>query len=194
MRRIAQVFLLAGLAALALSAADKKKPKDIPDDGHVDPYVEGQASENKLVREVRHNLISLPYFGVFDDLGFTVQGNTVTLVGQVTQPFLKDDAERVTKKVEGVENVVNKIEVLPLSPFDDGIRRRIFHAVYGDPQLSIKYGYSAIPSIHIIVKNGNVRLEGVVSNQMDKQLAGIRANGVPGVFQVENSLRVEGGK
>jgi hyperosmotically inducible protein len=194
MRRIALVFLLSGVAALTLSAADKNKLKDVPDDGHMDPYVQGQAGENKLIREVRHNLVSLPYFGVFDDLGFTVAGNTVTLVGEVTQPFLKDDAERATKKVEGVETVVNKIEVLPLSPFDDGIRRRTFHAIYGDPQLSMKYGYSAMPSIHIIVKNGNVRLEGVVGNQMDKQIAGMRANGVSGVFQVENSLRVESGK
>jgi hyperosmotically inducible protein len=194
MKRIALAFLFTALAAFTLSAAGKNKPKDVPADGHIDPYVHGPADEPNLIREVRHNLVSLPYFGVFDDLGFTVNGSTVTLVGEVAQPFLKDDAERVTKKVEGVTNVINNIEVLPLSPFDDGIRRRVFHAIYGDPQLSMKYGYSAIPSIHIIVKNGNVRLEGVVANQMDKQIAGMRANGVPGVFQVVNSLRVESGK
>jgi hyperosmotically inducible protein len=190
MKRIALAFLFSGL--LILSAKDKKQVKDVPDDGHFDPYVTGSASEDRLIREVRHNLIMLPYFGVFDDLGFRVNGETVTLVGEVTQPVLKSDAEKAAKKVEGVENVVNNIEVLPLSPFDDGIRRGVFRAIYGDPSLSMKYGYSAMPSIHIIVKNGNIRLEGVVSNQMDKTIAGVRANGVPGAFQVVNSLRVEG--
>jgi hyperosmotically inducible protein len=190
MKRIAVVFLLSGLAIL--SAKDKNKVKDVPADGHLDAYVTGVDSENRLTKEVRHNLAMLPYFGVFDDLGFTLNGATVTLVGAVTKPTLKDDAERVTKKVEGVENVVNQIEVLPLSPMDDNIRRQVYRAVYGDPNLSTKYGFRAMPSIHIIVKNGNVRLEGVVSTQMDKTLAGMRANGVPGTFEVTNSLRVEG--
>jgi len=191
MKRLARIFLFSALAALTLCAADRKKLQDVPDNGHIDPYLQGEANESPMVREVRHNLVMLPYFGVFDDLGFTLGGSTVTLVGAVTQPFLKDDAERVTKKVEGVGRVINNIEILPLSPFDDQIRRRVFHAIYGDPQLSMKYGYSAIPSIHIIVKNGNVRLEGVVANQMDKQICGMRASAVPGTFRVENSLRVE---
>jgi hyperosmotically inducible protein len=190
MKRIVLAFLLSGL--LIVSAKDKKQVKDVPDDGHLDPYVTGPASEDRIVREVRHNLIMLPYFGVFDDLGFTANGTVVTLVGEVTRPVLKDDAEKAAKKVEGVEKVVNNIEVLPLSPLDDDIRRHTFRAIYGDPSLSMKYGYSAIPSIHIIVKNGNIRLEGVVVNQMDKTVAGMRANGVPGAFQVVNSLRVEG--
>jgi hyperosmotically inducible protein len=190
MKRIAVVFLLGGLAML--SAKDKSKVKDVPADGHLDAYVTGSDNENRLTKEVRHNLAMLPYFGVFDDLGFTVNGSTVTLVGAVTRPTLKDDAERVTKKVEGVEKVVNNVEVLPLSPMDDTIRRQVFRAVYGDPNLSTKYGFRAMPSIHIIVKNGNVRLEGVVATQMDKTLAGMRANGVPGTFEVTNSLRVEG--
>jgi hyperosmotically inducible protein len=194
MKRFALALSLIALGVVALSAADKNKLKDVPDDGHMDPYVQGPANESRIIREVRHNLVSLPYFGVFDDLGFNVNGSTVTLVGAVTQPFLKDDAERAARKVEGVANVTNNIEILPLSPMDDGIRRQVFHAIYGDPSLSMKYGYSAFPSIHIIVKNGNVRLEGVVGNQMDKQLAGMRANGVPGTFQVVNSLRVDAGK
>ena len=190
MRRIAVVFLLSGLAIL--SAKEKHKAKDVPADGHLDAYVTGSENENRLTKEVRHNLAMLPYFGVFDDLGFTIAGGTVTLVGAVTNPTLKDDAERVTSKVEGVESVVNNVEVLPLSPFDDGIRRRVFRAIYSDPNLSTKYGFRAMPSIHIIVKNGDVRLEGVVATQMDKTLAGMRASGVSGTFQVTNSLRVEG--
>ena len=134
----------------------------------------------------------MPYFGVFDDLGFNVNGGTVTLVGAVTQPVLKSDAANAVKHVEGVTNVVNNIEVLPLSPFDDTTRRAAFRAIYGDPSLSMRYGYQAVPSIHIIVKNGHIRLEGVVANQADKNIAGIKANQIPNVFSVENDLQVEG--
>jgi hyperosmotically inducible periplasmic protein len=162
------------------------------DDKHLDPYVLGPANENKLIQEVRHKLVLLPYFGVFDDIGFNVSGGTVTLQGQVTQPVLKDDAGRTVKGVEGVTNVINNIEVLPLSPNDDRIRREVYRAIYGDPMLSTRYGYQALPSIHIIVKNGNVRLEGVVANEMDRNVANLRANAVGGVFHVENELRVEG--
>jgi len=116
----------------------------------------------------------------------------VTLLGEVTQPVLKSDAGNVVKRVEGVTNVVNNIEVLPLSPDDDRIRRAEYRAIYGDPALSSRYGFQALPSIHIIVKNGHVRLEGVVANEGDKNIAGIRANGVAGAFSVENDLRVEG--
>ncbi len=180
--------LLAGVLLLAgqLAANDKDKKQ------HIDPFVNGAQSESKIVREVRHELIMLPYFGVFDDLGFTVDGGTVTLVGEVVLPVLKDDAERTLKNVEGVTKVVNNIEVLPLSPNDDRIRRGVYRAIYGDPMLSTRYGFQALPSIHIIVKNGNVRLEGVVANEMDRNVAGLRANGVPGAFHVENDLKVEG--
>ena len=179
-----------GLAVLAgvlvLSSVLAAQNKD-----HVDPYVNGPADENKLIREVRHNLVMLPYYSVFDDIGFTVNGGTVTLVGQVTRPVIKDDAGRAVKRIEGVTNVVNNIEVLPLSPNDDAIRRGVYRAIYGDPSLSTRYGFQALPSIHIIVKNGNVRLEGVVANTMDKTIAGIKANQVPGAFKVQNDLRVE---
>jgi hyperosmotically inducible protein len=161
------------------------------DDKHLDPYVTGPANEAKLIQEVRHKLVTLPYFGVFDDIGFNVSGGTVTLQGEVTRPVLKDDAGRALKGVEGVTNVVNNIEVLPLSPNDDRIRRDVYRAIYGDPMLSTRYGYQALPSIHIIVKNGNVRLEGVVANEMDRNVANIRANAVQGVFHVENDLRLE---
>jgi hyperosmotically inducible protein len=145
----------------------------------------------RLAREVRHELVMLPYYGVFDDLSYRVDGSTVTLTGHVTRPTLKSDAENVVKKVEGVERVVNNIEVLPLSPMDDRIRIATYRAVYGQTGLD-RYALQAVPPIHIIVNNGNVTLTGVVSNQADKDIAGVRANGVPGVFAVTNNLRVEG--
>ncbi len=185
MQKVAFV-LLGGMLLVGIAAA-----KDKDDKQHLDPFVNGPAGESKLIQEVRHKLVSLPYYGVFDDLGFTVNGGTVTLVGEVTQPVLKIDAEKTVKGVEGVTNVVNNIEVLPLSPMDNQIRRAVYRAIYGDPVLSDRYGFQAIPSIHIIVKNGNVRLEGVVANQMDRDICNIRANAVPGVFKVQNDLRIE---
>ena len=149
-----------------------------------------QTPQERIEREVRHELIMLPYYGVFDNLTFRVDGSTVTLMGQVTQPVLKDDAEGVVKQVEGVQKVKNEIEVLPLSGMDDGIRIREYRAIYGQPTLNM-YALRAVPPIHIIVKNGNVTLEGVVANQGDKNMAGITANGVAGVFSVTNNLRVE---
>ena len=148
-------------------------------------------AEQNLVKEVRHQLLLLPYYSVFDNLGYRVQGDQVTLEGQVTRPTLKSDAENVVKNLEGVRSVTNNIEVLPLSSMDDQVRRALYRAIYGDPTLS-KYSWSAMPSIHIIVKNGHVTLEGVVDNDTDKNLAGVRANGVPNVFSVTNDLRVGG--
>lgn len=166
--------------------------KDKRSSSHYDPYVNGSADETDIIRETRHRLLMLPYYGVFDDLGFSVNGGTVTLTGQVTRPTLKDDAGSTVKKVPGVTNVVNNIEVLPLSPNDDGARIAVYRAIYGDPALSTRYAYRAAPSIHIIVKNGHVRLEGVVANAMDKQIAEARAKGVSGIFSVDNQLQIEG--
>lgn len=181
--------LLAGLLIIPGSfGADNRNGKGT----HMDPYVNGPADEANVTRQVRHQLLMLPYYTIFDDLEFQVNGGTVILTGEVTNPVLKSDAENVVKRVEGVTNVVNKIEVLPLSPMDWDIRRAVARAIYGDPTLSTRYGFQALPSIHIIVKNGHVRLEGVVANQMDKQIAGMRANSVPNVFSVENDLQVEG--
>jgi len=143
-----------------------------------------------LENKVRHELVMLPYLNVFDDISFRIDGNTVTLFGDVTKPSLKSDAGNVVKHVEGVARVENQIEVLPLSPFDEGIRLRAARAIYGYPALQ-RYAAGAQPSIHIIVKNGNVTLTGFVSSDMDKQLAFMRANGVPGVFAVNNHLQVE---
>ena len=183
---LAGVLMFAS-GSLAADKNDKNNPQ------HMDPYVQGPANEAKLVQEVRHQLVMLPYYTVFDDLGFTVSPDgRVTLMGEVLSPgILKTDAEKVVKKVEGVTQVTNNIEILPLSDNDDMIRRAIFHAVYGDSALATRYGFQSLPAIHILVKNGNARLEGVVANEFDKNLAYIRANGVPGVFKVQNDLQVE---
>jgi hyperosmotically inducible periplasmic protein len=153
---------------------------------------ETKSSQN-LVREVRHQLVLLPYYSVFDNLAYKVDGDRVTLEGQVVRPTLKSDAENVVKSIEGISGVTNNIEVLPLSPMDDQSRHALYRAIYGDPTLS-KYSWSSVASIHIIVKNGHVTLEGIVDNETDKNLAGLRANGVPNVFSVDNHLVVGGGK
>ncbi len=149
-----------------------------------------ERGRERLIREVRHELVMLPYYGVFDNLSYKLDGYNVTLLGQVTRPTLKSDAERVVKSIEGVEKVDNQIEVLPLSPNDDRLRLRVYRAIYGRAPLD-RYALQAVPPIHIIVKNGNVTLEGVVANEGDKNMANIRANGVSGVFQVVNNLAVE---
>jgi len=148
------------------------------------------AKPDYMTREVRHELVMLPYYGVFDNLSYQVDGDTVTLLGQVTRPTLKSDAEKAVKGVEGVERIVNEIEVLPLSGADDQIRLAVYRSIYGYEGLN-RYVLQAVPPIHIIVKNGNVTLEGVVSNDADRNMANIRANSVPNVFFVENRLRVE---
>jgi hyperosmotically inducible protein len=142
-----------------------------------------------LTDKVRHELVMLPYFTIFDDLAYKVDGETVTLYGKVTRPSLKQDAERVVKHIEGVQGVDNQIEVLPLSDFDNKIRWQTARAIYAYPTLN-RYGMGTQPSIRIIVENGHVTLEGVVNNQADKNVAGIRANQVPGVFSVTNDLRI----
>lgn len=142
-----------------------------------------------LQRKVRHELVMMPYLGVFDNLSYRIDSGVVTLLGEVTRPTLKSDAQRLVSRVEGVKAVVNEIEVLPLSPFDDSIRRATYRAIYGYGPLQ-RYGMGTQPSIRIIVKNGNVSLEGVVNSIMDRSLANIRANQVPGVFSVSNDLQV----
>jgi hyperosmotically inducible protein len=154
---------------------------------------QGTVANNKLVKEIRHELVMLPYYNVFDNLSFKVEGGKVTLMGQVAKPTLKSDAERVVKSVEGVESVDNRIEVLPLSPNDDRIRMGVYRAIYGNTSLQ-RYGLQAVPPIHIIVRNGQVTLEGVVATEADKNIANLQANGVPGVFGVTNNLRVENEK
>jgi hyperosmotically inducible protein len=161
----------------------------IPRHSGAQPQKQTEPKGGDLVKEVRHQLVLLPYYSVFDNLAYKVEGSKVTLIGQVVRPTLKSDAENVVKKVEGVSSVDNQIEVLPVSPLDDQIRRATYRAIYGDPGLT-RYGFKAVPSVHIIVKNGNVTLEGVVDNDGDKKLAGIRVNDLPIVFSVKNNLVV----
>lgn len=144
----------------------------------------------KLENDVRHELVMLPWFGVFDNLEFQVNGNHVILSGQVTRPTLRSDAERIVKRIEGVEQVTNNIEVLPLSSMDDRIRLAAYRQIFGFGSLS-RYSWGPVPPVHIIVKNGHLTLEGVVANEGDRNLANIRANGVHGVFSVTNDLRVD---
>ncbi len=143
-----------------------------------------------IEKQVRHELNMLPYVNAFDYLSFSVdENNNVTLMGQVTRPVLKSDAANVVKRIEGVEHVNNQIQVLPVSFMDDGLRLRLFRTIYGYPTLQ-KYSLCVLKPIRIIVENGHVTLMGVVDNEMDKNIAGIRANGVPGVFSVDNQLKV----
>lgn len=144
-----------------------------------------------LVQEVRHQLVMLPWYSLFDNLEYRVEGDKVLLMGQVVRPSLRSDAEAAVKRIEGVASVDNQIEVLPLSPNDDRIRRAEFRAIYGFSSLE-RYAQGAVPPIHIIVKNGHVTLEGVVDNEADKDAANVQANGVANVFSVTNNLRVAG--
>jgi hyperosmotically inducible protein len=146
-------------------------------------------SQERIEREVRHELLMLPYFGVFDNIAYKVDGYNVTLMGEVVRPSLKSDAENVVKRIEGVEHVDNKIEVLPPSPMDDRLRLALYRAIYGYEPLQ-KYALGVQKPIRIIVKNGHVTLEGVVDSEADKNLVNIRANSVPGIFSVDNHLQV----
>jgi len=150
----------------------------------------GGRLEQRLYGEVRHELAMIPQVTIFDNLAYSVNGGTVTLYGQVRNAFISDVAEKSVKRLEGVDRVDNRIEVLPASFNDDRIRRQVALAVFNDPRLS-RYGMDPLPPIRIIVKNGHVDLQGVVRTQTDKDDAFIRANGVPGVFSVENNLKVE---
>jgi hyperosmotically inducible protein len=150
-----------------------------------------EAFTPQMMKKVRSELVTLPFYGVFDNLAFQINGNVVTLSGQVTRPTTRKDAERRVSKIAGVERVVNNIEVLPLSSFDDSIRVRTYRAVFRTSSL-YRYALGANPSIHIVVNRGRVTLEGVVANKTDRQLAYMAASGVSGVFAVRNNLRVQG--
>jgi hyperosmotically inducible protein len=179
-------LLLALLLALGLTGiADAKGLSRTP------PAAPGTAAyETWLTAQVRHRLLMLPYYSVFDNLEYQVNGETVTVVGQVARASLKDDAASTVKRIEGVTSVQNNIEILPLSPNDSRIRRAEFRAIYSRPQLQ-RYALGALPPLHIIVKNGNVTLEGAVANNMDKTVAVLAAKGVPGVFSVTDHLAVD---
>ncbi|HEX7360118.1 MAG TPA: BON domain-containing protein [Bryobacteraceae bacterium] len=180
---------LLGLAAMLLIPAGLPAQQNGNDQTY-ESFIRGPEQAH-LIKQVRHQLIMLPYYTIFDSLGFRVNGGNVTLEGAVTNPVLKSSAQNVTKSVEGVTNVVNNIKVLPVSPNDWRIRRAEYRAIYGDPALSARYCCQALPPIHIIVDSGHVTLEGVVQNQFDKNVVNVRAKSVPGVFSVVNNLRVE---
>lgn len=175
MKKIFAIAILAAVIAVMPVAAKPTGDADQPE---------------KTAKKIRKELVTLPFYGVFDNLAFKYEDGTVTLYGQVSRPTLKSDAKRVVEHVAGVEEVVNKIEVLPLSNFDDRIRLATYRAIYRQPGLD-RLSFQAVPPIHIIVKNGNVTLEGVVPTKSDSTRAYIAANGVSGVFSVTNNLRVE---
>jgi hyperosmotically inducible protein len=151
----------------------------------------GQGFDAQQVsKRVRKELVTLPYYGVFDNLAYKVEGNTVTLYGQVVRPSTRSDAARRVAKIKGVERVVNNIEVLPLSGFDDGIRAEAYRAIFNTSSL-YRYAMGSNPSLHIIVNRGHLTLEGVVGSRMEKQLAEFAARSVPGVFSVTNNLIAE---
>jgi osmotically-inducible protein OsmY len=149
-----------------------------------------QKSQERITHEVYHELVMLPQLSIFDNLAYKVDGNTVTLLGQVRNAVLKDEAQSAVKHIEGVQQVNNQIEILPASGNDDRIREQVARAIFNDSRL-FPYAIQSVPPIHIIVKNGRVNLEGVVRDQGDKNEAAIRANGVSGVFSVQNDLQVE---
>jgi len=187
MRQSGVRFCTAAAAVLLTAAPGLSFQKDRDRDRAASP---GGAAADRITREVRHELVTLPYYGVFDNLTYRVDGSTVTLMGQVTRPTLKSDAGNVVKRIEGVEKVDNEIKVLPLSPMDDRTRLAVYRAIYSFPSLE-RYALQAVPPIHIIVENGKVTLEGVVATQADKDAAALRANGVQGVFSVVNNLQTE---
>jgi len=149
------------------------------------------AAYEQLAKKVRKELVTLPWYGVFDNLAYEIDGSTVRLYGQVVRPTTRTDAERRVRRLAGVERVENQIEVLPLSSFDDSIRVATYRALYGWNSPLFRYGRGANPSIHIVVNRGHLTLEGVVANENDRRLAYIMANSVPGVFSVTNNLRAE---
>ena len=180
LNRVAVVVAAVVIAASAVVAAPAP----------ADPAVERTAYE-QLEKKVRKELVTLPWYGVFDNLAYEVDGSTVKLYGQVVRPTTRTDAERRVRRLAGVERVVNQIEVLPLSSFDDSVRANVYRTLYGWDSPLFRYGRGVNPSIHIVVNRGQLTLEGVVANEGDRRLAYIMANSVPGVFSVTNNLRTE---
>jgi hyperosmotically inducible periplasmic protein len=185
-RIIAPVVVAVLFAASSFAQNDQKK-------AHNDAFVAGPVDESPLAKQIRHNLLMLPYYSIFDDVAFRLDGGVVTLEGACPPepPWdIKSDAERAVKNIPGVTQVINNIKELPLSPLDWQIRRAVARTIYGDPEIGMRYGYQALPSIHIIVDNGHVTLEGVVDNQFDDTLIRTRVNTVPNVFSVDDKLIV----
>ena len=176
-----KAFALAGALVLAASVAAAAPSEQA-----------GQrAAYEQLAKKVRKELVTLPWYGVFDNLAYEINGSTVTLSGQVVQPSTRKDAERRVRRLAGVERVVNNIEVLPLSSFDDSIRVSAYRSLFGWNSPLHRYGLGVNPSVHIVVDRGHLTLEGVVSTEGDRRLAYMLVNSIPGVFSVKNNLRAE---
>ena len=185
-------FMCIALLATGMAAAQQNQPSAQQNQPN-QVFTAGSPDEEQLAKEVRHNLLMLPYYSIFDDLSFSLNGTVVTLEGACpsTPPLdIKSDAENTVKHIKGVTQVINNIKELPLSPMDDQIRRAVARAIYGDSEIGTRYGYQALPSIHIIVDNGHVTLKGVVDNQMDDTMIRMRANQVPNVFSVTDDLQI----
>src|ERR1043166_9014110 len=179
-RKLVSQFTIGAVAMLLLAVAPA--------------VISAQSVENpQLQKKVRHELVMLPYYGVFDNLAYSINGGTVTLYGQGVRASTRSDAANRVKRISGVTRVVNNIKVLPLSSFDDRIRRATYRSIANMGGL-YRYLQGANPSLHIVVDNGHVSLEGVVSGSGDRNLAYLAANRVPGVFSVQNNLRIEGGE
>ncbi len=187
MRKRSHMSLASGMVLGLLAVLLLSIPVSARGFGRTNPKADGTS----MAEKVRHQLVMLPYYGVFDNLEYQVQDNgTVVLSGEVTRPFLKSDAVSAIRRLAGAKKVEDKIEVMPLSPYDDRLRIALYRTVFGNIQLD-RYALGPMPPIHIIVRNGNVTLTGVVATEADKNVAGIMANLVPGVFSVTNDLRVE---
>jgi len=158
--------------------------------GRADQGVPAAPDASAIETQVRHELVTLPFYGVYDDLNYAVMGDTVTLSGRVTRPTLKSDADAVVKRIPGIATVINQIEVLPLSTSDNRIRWAAYRALFNYNSPLFRYGLGGDPNIHIIVKNGHVTLKGVVSSASDKQIASMYMQHVFGVFSVTNELMV----
>jgi len=190
MKTVFPGFLMAVVVAASLYSQSNQPPQSGMRTSDRRSSSADRKLQQRLYKEIGHELRMMPRFDTFDNLAYKVDGTTVTLLGQVVHATLKDEAQQRVKKIEGVEQVVNNIEILPPSGGDDRLRRQLARAIFRDPRLS-HYAVGPVPPIHIVVKTGHVALEGVVRDQGEKNAAGIRANGVPGVFSVENNLRVE---
>jgi hyperosmotically inducible protein len=180
---------ITSITSFAAPAPQKKKKSRL----EAKPGAEGESRDlSYLKKEIRKELVTLPFFGVFDWFEGNVEPDgTVYLAGQVTRPTLKKDAQRRVEKIEGVDRVINQIEVLPLSPNDDRIRQAVFRELFNFNSPLFRYGQGPNPSIHIIVSRGKLVLKGVVSTKSDRDLANIKARGVPGIFDVRNDLSFE---
>jgi osmotically-inducible protein OsmY len=183
-------YLLVGAVSIGISGMGMAQEPGSNSGAAAQNATGPQRMQDRVSREVFHELVTLPQLTIFDNLQYKVDGNKVTLMGQVREAILKDSAEKRVKSIEGVESVNNQIEILPASGNDDRIRREVARALFNDERL-FRYSMGSVPPIHIIVKNGHVTLEGVVNSEADKNEASIRANSVPGVFSVDNHLQVQ---